>query len=294
MLSKWRAILIFFIFQIPAGLYAESEIKVFQTRQPGEALISTIAPLYGNSVKLTAFNNSLIVKAPNHLLIEIEQLLKEIDKPMRNLLIEVASSQEDIENYQQDSIEGRIKIGDDGEISSRSPEQGSPNTSIRYRKNGSVIKTTHTRRNNSRNNPEHFKVRAMEGNWSYIQVGQKVPYYNYDNSASYNRGSYNQHRPWQSSVELVDVTSGFDVYPTLNNDQVTLKVRPHNRSMDREHPGRINTRSIDTIVTGKLGQWIYLGGAINQLNEQTSGSVYSTKRRSKMDSNYRIKVNIID
>jgi len=294
MLNKWLAVLIFLIFLIPTALYAESAVKVFHTLQPGQALIPTIAPLYADSAKITARNNTLIVKAPRHILLEIEQLLKEIDKPMRNLLIEVASSLDGSGNYQQNSVQGRIKIGDDAVIKSRTPEHDSSNMSVRYGKNGSVIKTTHTRRSSSRNNPDHFKIRAVEGNWSYIQVGQKVPYYTTNNYGFQNNGYNNRYRPLQNSVELVDVTSGFDVYPTVNGEQVTLKVRPHNSSMNREYPDRINTRAIDTVVTGRVGQWIYLGGADSQVNEQSSGYTYSTRRDSELDTHYKIKVNIID
>ena len=304
MLNKWLTVLIFLIVLIPAALYAESTVKVFQTQQPGQALIPTITPLYADTAKITARNNTLIVKAPHHILLEIEQLLKEIDQPLRNLLIEVSSSLDGSGTYQQNSVQGRIKIGDDAVIKSRAPEHDDPNMSIRYGKNGSVIKTTHTRRSSSKNTPEHFKIRAVEGNWSYIQVGQKVPYYTannygyqnygYQNNGYKNYGYNNRYRPLQNSVQLVDVTSGFDVYPTVNGELVTLKVRPHNSSMNRKHPDRINTRAIDTVVTGKIGQWIYLGGAGNQVNEQSSGYVYSTRRHSELDIHYKIKVNIID
>lgn len=281
-------VLISFCFLLPVNLYAESSIRVFQTQQAAQGLISTIAPLYAGQAKFTAKNNSLIVKAPENILNEIEQLLKELDKPLHNLIIEVSSSLDDFDNYQQDSIEGRIKIGDDAVISSRAPQNDNPNVSVRYGKNGSVIKTTHTRRSRTRNNPDNFKVRTVEGSWAFIQTGQLVPYY----SSNYRGQRY--YPLLQNSVELADVTSGFEVYPTLNGDQVTLKVRPKNRSMSREYPDRINTRSVDTVVSGRLDQWIYLGGAINQTNEQSSGTLYSTKRHSDLDMNYRIKVHIVD
>jgi len=284
-LNKIPATLVFLVFLIPTTLYAESDLQIFQTQQPGQVLLSTIEPLYGNSAKISARNNTLIVKAPRHILLEIEQLLKEIDKPLHNLLIEVASSLDGQGHYQQDSIEGRIKIGDDTVIRSRAPKQHSPGTTIRYKKDGSVIKTTHTRQSISRSNPNNFKVRAVEGTWSQIQIGRKVPYY----SSSY-RTPYGR----KNSVELVDVSSGFEVYPTLNDNHVTLKVRPYNSSLNRANPGQINIRSVDTIITGKVGQWIYLGGVINQINEQNSGFIHSSKRRSELDTGYRIKVNIID
>lgn len=263
---------------------SQSSVRVFQTQQPAQTLIQTIAPLYAGQAKFTANNNSLIVKGSEATLNEIKNLLKELDKPLRNLIIEVSSSLDGSNNYQQDSIEGKIKFGDDAVIRSRAPDTSNPNVTVRYGKNGSVIKTTHTRRSNSRNNPDHFRVRALEGSWAFIQTGQQVPYYT----------SGGRYFPYQNSVELVDVTSGFEVYPILSGDQVTLKVRPKNRSMNREYPDRINTRSVDTIVSGRLGQWIYLGGANSQSNKQSSGALYSTKRHSDLDMNYKVKVNIID
>ncbi len=280
-------IFIFCLFSM--DLYAQSNsspnnVKVFQTQQPAQALIQTIAPLYAGQAKFTAKNNSLIVRGSARTLNEIENLLKELDTPLRNLIIEVSSSLDGSDNYQQDSIEGRIKVGDDAVISSRAPNTDKPNVTVRYGKNGSVIKTTHTRRSNSRSNPDHFRVRALEGSWAFIQTGQQVPYYT----------SGGRYSPYQNSVEFMDVTSGFEVYPILNGEQVTLKVRPRNRSMNREYPDQINTRSVDTIVSGRLGQWIYLGGAASHSNEQSNGTLYSTKRHSDLDMNYKVRVKIID
>ncbi len=283
-------LLIYFCCLLPANLLAESSVRTFQTQQPAENLIPTIAPLFSGQARFTARNNLLIVKASESILQEIEQLLKELDQPLHNLIIEVSSFQGGYENYQQDSIEGRIKVGSDAAISSRAPENNNPNVTIQYRKDGSVIKTTHTRRNRTQNNPDNYTVRTLEGTWAFIQTGQKVPYYS-SNYPNIRRGRY---YPPQHSVELVDVTSGFEVYPMLNGNKVTLKVRPKNNSMSEQYSGRINTRSADTIVTGRLGQWIYLGGASTQINQQDNGTLYSSKRRSELDMNYRIKVNIID
>ena len=292
-------VLIFFYVLLPVSLYAESSIRVFQTQQPAQALIPTIAPLYADQAKITATNNQLIIKAPETILNEIEQLLKELDRPLQNLVIEVSSSLDGFDNFQQDAIEGRIKVGDDAVISSRSPgydrqRNNNPNVSVRYGKDGSVIKSTHTRRSSTRNNPDNYKIRALEGSWAFIKAGQQVPYYSSDYPYDRRDSNRRYYPARQYSVEYADVTSGFEVYPILNGERVTLKVRPRNRSMSREYPDRINTRSVDTVVSGRLGEWIYLGGAMNQTNEQNGGTLYSSKRYSNLDTNYRIKVNTID
>lgn len=283
-------LLICFCYLLPSSLLAGDAVRTFQTQQPAENLLPTIAPLYADQAHFTTRNNLLIVKAPESILDEIEQLLNKLDQPLHNLFIEVSSFQGGYDNYQQDSIEGRIKTGSDTSISSRAPENTNPNVTIRYGKDGSVIKTTHTRRNRTQNNPNNYTVRTLEGSWAFIQTGQKVPYYS-SNYPNMQRGKY---YPPQHSVELIDVTSGFEVYPILNGDRVTLKVRPRNNSMSDRYSGQINTRSADTMVTGRLGEWIYLGGANSQINQNSQGTLYSSNRRSELDMNYRIKVNIID
>ncbi|MCU7940097.1 MAG: hypothetical protein KZQ64_07115 [gamma proteobacterium symbiont of Bathyaustriella thionipta] len=143
-ISKKNNRLILFIFLcslVSSNVFSESSFRVFQTQQAAQTLLPIIAPLYGNQAKITAKNNSLIVKASTPVLEEIAQLLKELDKPLHNLLIEVSSSLEGDSHFQQDSIKGRIKMGDDTVISSRTANKNTPNVSVRYGKNGSVIKT---------------------------------------------------------------------------------------------------------------------------------------------------------
>ena len=251
-------------------LYAESGYKVFQTRQPAQNLLSNIAPLYSDSARFVAKNNQLIVKAPESILIEIEQLLKEIDQPLQNLLIEVSSSLDQNNNRQ--------------------------NNAIGYESEQSTTHAIYTRRRNTNNNPNTYTIRALQGQWSTIQLGKRVPYY-------MSGGMLN---PWQNSTELVDVMSGFEVFPVINGNQVTLRVRPYNSAINNRHPEQINTRSLETSISGQLGEWIFLGGVVNEQNTQQLNnklayknkdiniSKYSTKRNSDMESNYSIRVNKID
>ncbi len=266
-----------------------NDFKVFKTHQFAQELIPVLAPLYGSQATFTAKDNSLIVKAPPSVLKEIEQLLKEIDAPTQNLLLEVSSTLNGSGNIEAHSIEGKIKAGD-ARIISTAPPQNRPTASVRYKKDGTVIKTTHTRRQGFTSQPDTFKVRATTGHWAQIQTGQKVPYYSADYPYADNR--YPLLRG--SSVEFQDVTSGFEVFPTLNGGTVTLKVRPYHSSMNRAYPDRINQHSLETVVTGKLGEWIYLGDAMNQINTQNNGYTHSTKCFTELDTSYRIRVNKID
>lgn len=269
--TRWSITVLFFILLFSNCLCAESTFKVFQTQQPAQHLLPIIVPLYSQSAKFTANNNQLIVKASEDILLEIEQLLLKIDQPLQNLLIEVTTSL-DNNSVQQSNSSG-------------------------FNTSNSTIYNIQTGRKNSKNAPKLYKIRTVQGQWSTIQTGRKVPYYNTG------MGIYN---PWRSTSKLVDVKSGFDVFPIINGNQVIIKIRPHNNFIDAQYPNRINSGSLETSVTGSLGQWIFLGSAMNERNLQNNSNhlvyknsdlkirQYSTRRNSDLESSYSIRVNTID
>ena len=290
---KLHIMLTIFMLTISQQIFAESIIKIFHTQQSAKELLSSIAPLYSQSAQFTAKNNKLIVKASPQILFEIEKILQEIDQPQRNLLIEVSSPYNQSNNHDNNGIAYNTPYSN-SYYNSRSNSNFNPNNRIHI---------NHTRRKNSRNEPAYYKLRAVEGQWSTIQTGKRVPYYNVQGG---------RNNPWQINTQLVDVSSGFEVFPILNGNLVTLKIRPKNNSMDNRHPGWIETRSLDTSISGKLGEWIYLGGAMTEVNKhQTEQGLgynsadrgrdgkfnarrYSTRRTSDIDSSYSIRVNTID
>ncbi len=275
---------------------AVSAMRVFQTQQVAENLIPILEPLYTGQAQFSARNNALIVRASDKILLEIEQLISTLDQPLRNLLIEVRSDLNSQSELESNGIEGHVNVGNTT-IHSHNTQPSNGNITIRTGKNGSIIKTTHTRRSSSRNSPQSFKVRALEGQWANIQVGQKVPYYsNYGSNTPY-YGKNKRYYPNNSyqSVELVNVDSGFDVMANiLGDNRVNVKIHPKNQSLDPRYPDRINTRSIDTIVNGKLNQWIALGGSNQSLHRNNQQILSSTKHQSDLNNNYYIRVSIID
>ena len=290
--KQLSTLLIFLFILFPGIAFSQSLIKVFPTQQPAQALVPLIAPLFPGQAKIIAKNNSLIVRASQPVINEIAQLLQELDKPLRNLLIEVSSSDNNNSNVQHNSLSGRIKISDNATISNRSPKTKPSGMTIYYAKDGSIIKTTHNKKSRSYNNPQSYRVRTLEGQWAFIQTGQKVPYYS---STITPFKKSNNHYPYRkNNVELVDVTSGFEVLPRLNGQSVSLQVRPKNQSLNKRYPGQINTRSLDTTVSGQLDQWIFLGDISNTNNTRTQGITYKNKERSESNSGYKIRVSIID
>jgi type II secretory pathway component GspD/PulD (secretin) len=93
----------------------------------------------------------------------------------------------------------------------------------------------------------------MEGQSAYISSGLSVPL---QTTERYYGGAV----PYQrNTTQYHDVTSGFYVIPRVNGDMVTLEIAQHDDKPGRQY-GVIDTQRLDTVVQGRLGEWIDLGG----------------------------------
>ena len=86
------------------------------------------------------------------------------------------------------------------------------------------------------------------------------------------------------------MTSGFYVLPRLQGDNVTLLVAP---KLSRTTPGQaaiFDIQEVETTASGKLGEWIQIGGATQHFNDDGRRNVIRTKQRGQEARNVLIKV----
>lgn len=106
-----------------------------------------------------------------------------------------------------------------------------------------------------------FRIRTLEDSPAYVKMGESV------------REDAVFAGPYASGVlpQYRDVTRGFYVLARLNGDSVTLEVSP---MLDRPVEGGIDLARLSTKVSGRVGQWIELGGAMQgrQSDAVRSGS----------------------
>ena len=128
------------------------------------------------------------------------------------------------------------------------------------------------------------RIQVLEGNAAFIHTGQSVPV-----------GERNVfHGPGgttiQDSVRYRDVTTGFYVYPRVNGDRVILRISPQKQNLSPEGGGRIDVQTAETTVSGRLGQWIDLGGTSGVSETQGSGITYRTAERDSRYGSIQVKV----
>ena len=78
-----------------------------------------------------------------------------------------------------------------------------------------------------------------------------------------------------------DLGTGFVAVPQLNGERVTIAISPRDDTLGRQ-PGTINTQKLVTTVSGRLGEWLELGGSVGE-QSGSSGAIagYGTQSASR-------------
>jgi len=98
----------------------------------------------------------------------------------------------------------------------------------------------------------------MEGREAYVRVGQSVPVRERQVRRTVVGGQVVEQAI--ESTQYRDVTTGFYVLPRIAGDRVTLDVSPQRETLSRQMPGGVNVQNVVTTVSGRLGEWMEIGG----------------------------------
>lgn len=267
-----------FCLVISAQGFSDYPIEVIELKsRPLDEILPVIQPFVGADGTVTGMGNNLVIKASPARVKEIRQLLVNLDRPPRRLLITVGNQDEVARSSSGYRASADIKAGD-GRFSINSP--GYPVDSSRAHV---VIHD----RSVQRAQTSRSRVQALEGRPAYINSGSRIPLQTTEHY--YDRGVPYQRR----STQLRDVTSGFYVVPRLQGDEVTLEIVQHdNRSARRR--GVIRTQSAGTVVRGKLGEWVELGGVDTSNNNREGGPGRSVGSQGSNNRGIQVRVECLD
>jgi type II secretory pathway component GspD/PulD (secretin) len=79
-----------------------------------------------------------------------------------------------------------------------------------------------------------------------------------------------------------DISSGFTVTPRIAGEQVVLEISQQAQRLDSNNRD-VQTQSLSTQVSGRLGEWIQLGG-ISESSSSTSGGILSHSYSTQSDA----------
>jgi len=241
-------------------------------------VLPIIQPVLAPDATATGTSNQLVIRSTPANLAEIREVISAIDTRIRQLRITVTQDVSVIAQAREDALSGHVHAGD---FTAGRPDPGpsggaeigidAPLGSATYR-----TLRTHSQRESSN---LHF-VLTMEGQSAFVATGQQIPQPYYQSTVTPYGGGL------ASGIEYRDVSTGVYVTPRIQGDRVILDVSPQAARVDPHGSGAIESHGLETTVSGRLGEWIPLGGAT-----VTSGGVDGellARTRRQGDNSYTV------
>lgn len=242
---------------------AALEVLVLKAADAAE-IIAIIEPLLTEEENVSGAGDKLILDATPERVTELRRIVDRFDRVPQLLRITVRQGAGDLRTLSGTRTTGRVTV-DDGKVSSRTR-----------------LQVYSTRQANDRRS-EQF-IWTVEGEPATISVGTEYAIV------------FRQLFPSFGGVQAVEgldyryAGSGFDVVPRVSGGLVTLEISPHLDDPPARGAGPVRRRGLATTVSGRLGEWIPLGGSLDEAERDDARIIARTRKLS--DSDYRVFVKV--
>ena len=226
------------------GIVQAQSLEVIELKsRTVDEVLPALLPLVEPGGTLTGMNNQLFLRTSPRNREDIKRALAAIDKPARRLIIHVAHDRQQQSANRGAEAVGQVIFG------------GKPQASVDAR----VWDTRSQRGENAAQ-----RVQTVEGGRAFIQVGRSLPVPMRQIAVGPGGAIVND------SIVYRDIGSGFHASPRVSGDRVTLEISQ--QSEQQEGRGVIGGQRLATTVSGRLGEWMELGGTGQQANTRQGGS----------------------
>lgn len=249
---------------------AETEFKIITLQHRfASDLLPTITPMVGLDGTATGMQNQLILRASPERMRDIEAIVESLDVARVNRRITVNNSNNIESQQNRTEASGTIRRGN---VTISNDSRSSSNTGrIDIERN-----TSSTYRNSSQ------FINVIDGERAYISSGQIVPFTQEWITLARRYVQIERFTDWR------EITTGFAVRPRTIGNQVELEITPRISRLNNQ--GFIDFESLTTTIRIGLGEWISIGGTM-QNNDEVSRKILGLQSTSNSQNrNMNIKV----
>jgi type II secretory pathway component GspD/PulD (secretin) len=261
-----KSILLFLFLLILQPVWAASNDPLTTIELKGrtaEEIVPIIRPLLAPEDAITGKGNLLILRTDQASVSQVRQLLQVIDRPLNNLLITVRTGADMSHEQSSAGISGNVVINKPGE---------------------SDIDMHLSKQYQTQNRGSTQQLRVIEGQPAFINVGQSIPYPS-GTVVQTPHGSY--------GIDYREAPQGFYALPHLRGDEVYIEINPRHDQPSAQGGGRIDTTSMHTTVTGRLGEWLRIGGVTDTQDEHRKDIISTGEKKSDEDTEVWLRVDLI-
>jgi len=270
-----------------AALAQTMQLEIIPLRhRTVDDVLPVVRPLVTPGGTVTGGANQIIIKSTPENIADIRRVLDSIDRARRRLLITVRQDVGGSVSSGEQGLSGSYSAGDVRVSGGASREQRGGLVISSRDRDGNQVEYHARRLDGSSDDRNTFSVQALEGSPAFIQAGGLVPVHG--RNVIVTQGAVIS----QDTVEYHDATSGFYVLPRLNGDTVTLQVAP--RLSGTGAHGGFDVQNVETTVSGRLGEWLRIGGIDHDSNNRDSELLSETRRQSHTRRSILLKVEELD
>lgn len=236
-----------------------------------EEVLPAARAVVGEQGKVSAYGSQLVVSAPEPVIAELRQVLAQLDSEPKRLLISVDTRSSIRDAAGGHAIDGSARIG-----KADTEAGGALQGPVRPR----IIQ-----HNTASRDTGIQQVQASEGYPALIRIGQSVPL------SSSAVDPYGQ--PYRMT-EYRDLSRGFYATATVSGDRVQVSISSARDRLSARQPGVVDMQSLDTRVSGRVGEWITLGAVDEGAGTRQSATLRHYSTQGQQDLSLRLKVDILD
>ena len=252
MLRLWGLLLLL----LGAGpLLAQQGLEVLPLQHRSvEEVLPVLRPLVEPGGSLSGMNNQLFLRASERNRAEIRKALAAMDVPARRLVIRVATDLSQTEQYRGGRVQG--SLGNDRVRIGNADTGGSNQVRAQVYDSRSATAGGGTQ-----------MVQTVDGGRAYIQVGTSlaVPM----RQVVLGPGG----AVVSEIVEYRDVGRGFYAEPRVRGDRVSVDISQQSDAPGRRGDASIQVQRLSTTVSGRLGEWLQLGGTGQDASSRRQGTL---------------------
>lgn len=248
-----------------SAVQAASITTIQLQNRPAEEVIPIIEPMLGPGEVITGQGFKLFLRASPETLEQVEEIVAALDTAPNMLQISVFQGSK--RKLKKLNVSGSLQIEGDNASVGVGSQAGDGAGNINYNSGDTSASASGTSTQLRQQDSPVHRLRVAEGTEGFIQTGEQRPYSVGDDGTVFK-----------------NVTTGFYVKPRIHGDSVTLQVRPFKNSVANSSSGSIETQSANTTITGRIGEWLKIGGVTEHSSSTQSGTLsYSSSKSSRKD-----------
>lgn len=266
---------------------AQTTVEIIPLKyRNGAQVIPVLQPLLGRESSISNFQNQLVIRATPAELAQVKRVLASIDTAPKRLLITVRQDADIERDRREAEISGSIGNGNARITIPGSGSRSGGNVVLRNgddRLRARVIDSQQITRNSSAQS-----IQVLEGHSAYIRTGESRPVRSRQVVRTVVNGQIVDRVV--DGTEYREANTGFHVLPRIQGDRVTLDINPQRESFDEQRRGAVNVQRVVTTVSGRLGEWIDLGGAGGTRSDENS--VLLGRSTGRVDERHGVQVKV--